>query len=47
MSNLIPFQFDTKEIRVFLDGNQNPWWVLSDACAALGIANAPDAARRS
>ena len=42
MSNLIPFQFDSINIRVIvIDGE--PWFVGKDVCDALGYANATDA----
>lgn len=37
-SQLIPFQFESFQIRVLLqDGD--PWWVAADVCAALEIGN--------
>jgi len=44
-SNLIPFKFEDKNIRVLMiEGN--PWWVASDVCAVLGISNGRDAVSR-
>lgn len=37
-NNLIPFQFESHEIRiVMLEGE--PWWVASDVCKALELSN--------
>lgn len=46
MPDLIPFQFDSKEIRVLIHENGEPWWVLADACAILGLGNPAEVARR-
>lgn len=45
MSTVIPFSFEGTEVRV-LDRDGEPWWVLTDVCKVLGIANAPHAAAR-
>ena len=37
-SQLIPFSFESHEIRVMLVDN-TPWWVAADVCAALDIGN--------
>lgn len=45
MSNLIPLHFDRFDVRIiWRDGE--PWWVLSDVCAALGIKNPTHASKR-
>jgi len=44
-SNLIPFSFEGTEVRV-LDQTGEPWWVLTDVCQVLEIANSRDAATR-
>jgi prophage antirepressor-like protein len=46
MSQLLPFQFDAKEVRVVLHEDGTPWWVLTDVCKVLGILNPSDVARR-
>lgn len=46
MSDLIPFQYKTHEIRVDLDRNQSPWWVATDVCSALGYAHVGSTLRR-
>lgn len=38
MSNLIPFQFDTAEVRVIQDENGEPWFVAKDVCDILGTS---------
>ncbi len=43
MSNLIPFQFDTAQVRVIQDENGEPWFVAKDVAAALGYANPSNA----
>lgn len=37
-TQLIPFQFESHEIRVVMMDN-GPWWVAADVCAALDIGN--------
>ncbi|MBR0560039.1 phage antirepressor [Neokomagataea sp. TBRC 2177] len=44
-TNLIPFSFEGAEIRV-LDQTGEPWWVLTDVCKVLDIANAGNASAR-
>jgi prophage antirepressor-like protein len=44
-SNIVPFQFETREIRVVMRDGE-PWWALRDVCGTLEIANASDAAGR-
>jgi prophage antirepressor-like protein len=39
MSNIIPFKYQEKEIRIVEDSEGNPWWVAKDVCDALGIKN--------
>ncbi|WP_215762477.1 phage antirepressor KilAC domain-containing protein [Acetobacter sp. P1H12_c] len=43
--NLIPFSFEGTEVRVNERGGE-PWWVLSDVCSVLGIANVGNANSR-
>lgn len=42
MNNLIPFQFESNQIRV-IDRDGAPWFVAADVCGALGIKNPSDA----
>jgi prophage antirepressor-like protein len=45
MTNLIPFQFESNEIRVVVDDRGEPLFVGKDVCQALGYANANKAMR--
>ncbi len=38
-AELIPFSFHAADVRVHLDENSAPWWVLSDVCSILGLTN--------
>lgn len=40
--NIIPFNFESKEVRV-VEINNEPWFVATDVCAALGFSNARQA----
>ena len=40
--NIIPFNFESKEIRV-VEINNEPWFVATDVCAVLGFSNARQA----
>ena len=37
-TQLIPFSFESREIRATQDENSNPWFIAKDVCAALDIA---------
>lgn len=43
---LTPFNFDGTPVRVLTDEHGEPWFVLSDLCAILGIGNARMVAAR-
>ena len=43
---IIPFNFDSKTIRVVTGENNEPWFVAADVCEALSIANNRDAVTR-
>ncbi|MEH3121100.1 MAG: phage antirepressor KilAC domain-containing protein [Sphingomonas phyllosphaerae] len=45
MNAIVPFQFEDQAVRV-TDCDGQPWFVLADACALLGIRNPSDAASR-
>lgn len=45
MKSLVPFTFEGTAVRV-IEINGEPWFVLSDVCAVLSIANPRDAASR-
>lgn len=36
-SAIIPFSYDSKEIRTIKDEFGNPWWVAKDICDILGL----------
>jgi len=38
-SNIIPFNYHEKEIRIIQDESGNPWWVAADICDALDLSN--------
>ena len=42
---IIPYEYETKQIRVFKDENCEPWWVASDVCEVLGLTNTTEALR--
>ncbi|XTZ16402.1 BRO-N domain-containing protein [Micromonospora echinospora] len=45
MSEIVPFDFGSQRVRVvMIDGD--PWWVVNDVCAVLGIADPRTAAQR-
>lgn len=44
-TNLIPFQFEGRNIRVLMI-DKTPWWVAFEICSVLGIANGRDAVSR-
>src|SRR5262249_18442747 len=46
MSKLMPFYFDTQEVRVHIDDQGNPWWEAQDICAILNIHDASKAVAR-
>jgi prophage antirepressor-like protein len=39
MSDLVPFKFESNEIRVIMDNQGKPWWVATDVCSVLGLSN--------
>jgi len=39
MSNIIPFSYQEKEIRIIEDQDGNPWWVAKDVCGVLDIVD--------
>lgn len=44
-NNIVPFSFENHPIRV-ADQNGDPWFVLADVCAVLGLGNPSQAATR-
>ncbi|MBF0857613.1 hypothetical protein HKD24_00075 [Gluconobacter sp. LMG 31484] len=45
MTDLVPFSFESHDVRVVMRDGQ-PWWVLADVCNVLGISKNRDAATR-
>lgn len=43
MSDIIPFEYEGKAVRVMRGEDGEPWWVAVDVCKVLGIVNARDA----
>lgn len=49
MSNQVQFpvfNFNSSQVRVIVDPNQEPWFCGSDVCSILGYVNAPDAMKK-
>lgn len=46
MSQIVPYLFESREVRIVLDERGEPWFVAVDVCAALGVANSRDAVSR-
>jgi prophage antirepressor-like protein len=44
MSNIIPFSFDQKQVRV-IQRDGEPWFVAVDVCKVLGLSNPTEAVR--
>ncbi|ACK78068.1 Bro-N domain-containing protein [Acidithiobacillus ferrooxidans] len=46
MQNVIPFEYEGRDIRVIPGENGEPWWVAVDVCRALGLVDASVAMRK-
>jgi prophage antirepressor-like protein len=46
MNNIIPFEYESKEISVFKDAADVPWWIAKDVCAVLEISDISQAVER-
>lgn len=46
MSNIIPFKFDSFEIRAITSEAGEPWFVAADVCAVLDVSNVSQACSR-
>jgi anti-repressor protein len=46
MSQLVPFHFESHEVRTLTHDDGSIWWVLADVCAAIGLSNPSKAASR-
>ena len=45
MSNIIPFNYESKQVRVIKDNEGNPWWIASDVCEIIDLSNTTEALR--
>ena len=43
MNNIIPFEYESHDIRVVTDDTGDPWWVAKDICGVLGLGNTSQA----
>ena len=43
MNNIVPFNFENQQVRVVMDGQNNPWFNAKDVCGVLGYVNPRDA----
>ena len=46
MSNIIPFNYESKQIRVTQNEHDEPWWVAKDVCQILGLEDTHKAVER-
>jgi prophage antirepressor-like protein len=45
MSKIIPFNYESKQVRVIKDNEGDPWWIASDVCEIIGLSNTTEALR--
>ena len=45
MNNLIPFNYESQQIRLIQDEQGGPWWIASDVCEIIGLSNTTEALR--
>ena len=45
MNNIIPFEYESYDIRVVTDNEGEPWWIASDICTVLELSNPTEAIR--
>jgi len=45
-ANILPFQFESHNVRVYIDEKGDPNWVATDVCEILGLSNTPKAVSR-
>jgi len=45
MNNIIPFEYESHNVRVVTDHDGDPWWIASDVCAVLELSNVTEAIR--
>jgi prophage antirepressor-like protein len=43
--NIIPFDYESKQVRVIQDEYGKPWWIATDICEILGLSNPSEALR--
>jgi prophage antirepressor-like protein len=46
VSNLVPFEFETNNVRIIMDENNQPMFVAKDVATVLGYANVKEAIKR-
>src|SRR5215813_382385 len=46
MANIVPFYFDTQEVRVYIDEAGDPWWEAQNICGVIGIHDVSKAVAR-
>ena len=39
MSNIIPFNYESQQIRLIKDEEGEPWWIASEVCCILGLTD--------
>ena len=42
---IIPFNYESRQVQVIQDEGGRPWWVAADICAILGLSNPTEAIR--
>jgi len=45
MNSIIPFNYESKQIRLIQDEQGAPWWIASDVCENIGLSNTTEALR--
>ena len=45
MGNIIPFNYESQQIRIIQDEQGEPWWIASDVCEIIGLSNTTEALR--
>jgi prophage antirepressor-like protein len=45
MNNIIPFEYESHNVRVVTDNDGEPWWIASDVCGVLSLSNPSEAIR--
>jgi prophage antirepressor-like protein len=42
---IIPFDYESRQVRVIQDENEDSWWIVADVCEILGLSNPTEAIR--